>query len=154
MKTKYKKDRDTEDINKTFFCSELIAAIYKKVGILDPNISSAYYWPGNFSTEKSLPLLKGAKLSHEMLIEFDLKLSIIMWVKLQIIKLHHFLLFISFMSFINELVDICWVEMCDFLYFISNSSCSLGVRETIDFFISLVILWVDRYSCLSSSFFC
>ena len=78
MKTKYKKDRDTEDINKTFFCSELIAAIYKKVGILDPNISSAYYWPGNFSTEKSLPLLKGAKLSHEMLIEFDLKLSIIM----------------------------------------------------------------------------
>lgn len=34
-----------------FFCSELIAAAYKKLGLLPKDRPACKYWPGNFSTE-------------------------------------------------------------------------------------------------------
>lgn len=34
-----------------FFCSELIALLYKKLGLLDKDKASNKYWPGDFSTE-------------------------------------------------------------------------------------------------------
>jgi hypothetical protein len=34
--------------NQGYFCSELVAAAYKKIGVLEANKSSAQYWPGNF----------------------------------------------------------------------------------------------------------
>lgn len=56
---------------KTFFCSELIAACYKSMGILRKDISSANYWPGSFSVDSDLKLLNEARLSEEMQIEFE-----------------------------------------------------------------------------------
>jgi len=56
----------------TFFCSELVAACYKKLRLLPQELSCATYWPGNFSCEKKLPLLKDTKLSQEQLIDFRL----------------------------------------------------------------------------------
>lgn len=35
------------DPNRTFFCSELIATLYKLCGYLPLNISSGNYWPSN-----------------------------------------------------------------------------------------------------------
>ena len=34
-----------------FFCSELIALLYKKLGLLTPDKPCNKYWPGSFSTE-------------------------------------------------------------------------------------------------------
>ena len=36
--------------SKTYFCSELVATAYKRVGILDKDIAASKYWPGDFST--------------------------------------------------------------------------------------------------------
>jgi len=57
---------------KGFFCSELVASAYKALGFLPSNISSGQYWPGAFSTEKTLTLTEGAYLGDEMLIDFSL----------------------------------------------------------------------------------
>lgn len=56
--------------NKKYFCSELIGTLYKVMGILPKDISSATYWPGSFSSETKLQLLSGGVLSDEYLIEF------------------------------------------------------------------------------------
>jgi len=37
-----------EDEDRTFFCSELVAACYKKIGLLPKDISAARYLPGKF----------------------------------------------------------------------------------------------------------
>lgn len=34
---------------RTFFCSELVASVYKICGLLNETISAAQYWPGNKS---------------------------------------------------------------------------------------------------------
>lgn len=54
--------------DKSYFCSELVASLYKYLGLLPTEISSSNYWPGSFSTETSLKLLKNAYLSPEFLI--------------------------------------------------------------------------------------
>lgn len=61
---------DAEKKDKGYFCSELVAVIYKLLGILPNNISSAQYWPGSFSAETLLPLRGGAALGDEYLICF------------------------------------------------------------------------------------
>eukprot|EP00357_Protocruzia_adherens_P033023 CAMPEP_0115000164 /NCGR_PEP_ID=MMETSP0216-20121206/16592_1 /TAXON_ID=223996 /ORGANISM="Protocruzia adherens, Strain Boccale" /LENGTH=592 /DNA_ID=CAMNT_0002365205 /DNA_START=36 /DNA_END=1814 /DNA_ORIENTATION=+ len=63
-------EKDEED--QSFFCSELIAAAYKEIGILPPELSASQYWPGSFSSERSLPLQNGAKLGPELLLDFTL----------------------------------------------------------------------------------
>ena len=35
-----------------FFCSELVASVYKTVGLLDPKVPSTQYWPGFFFFKK------------------------------------------------------------------------------------------------------
>jgi hypothetical protein len=57
---------------KGFFCSELVAAAYKRVGLLPQDIPSSKYWPGDFAEIKVLPLFKGARLHYEQLIDFDI----------------------------------------------------------------------------------
>eukprot|EP01016_Furgasonia_blochmanni_P036017 TRINITY_DN4054_c0_g2_i16.p1 TRINITY_DN4054_c0_g2~~TRINITY_DN4054_c0_g2_i16.p1 ORF type:complete len:261 (+),score=4.39 TRINITY_DN4054_c0_g2_i16:142-924(+) len=64
--------KDYIDENRTFFCSELVAALYKSLGYLPAAKSSATYWPGTFSAAKNLQLEKGAKLGEEFLIDFEL----------------------------------------------------------------------------------
>jgi len=61
--------KDLHD-NKTFFCSELIGACYKALDILPNEICCAQYWPGSFSMDSKLELLKGAKLETEYQVEF------------------------------------------------------------------------------------
>ena len=51
--------------DKSFFCSELVAAAYKRIGLLDPYKAASTYWPGDFSQEdkkKEIKLLNGAYL--------------------------------------------------------------------------------------------
>ena len=53
------------EADKSFFCSELVASAYKRIGILDPDKAASSYWPGDFSTEKKsneVKLLRGAYL--------------------------------------------------------------------------------------------
>ncbi len=53
-----------------YFCSELVASIFKLMGFLPRHISSAQYWPGNFSAETKMALGNGAAFGDEYLIEF------------------------------------------------------------------------------------
>lgn len=48
-----------------FFCSELVAAAYKAVGLLDPFVASSRYLPVSFSQKKALKLLRDSSLSSE-----------------------------------------------------------------------------------------
>lgn len=68
---KYSNEDSVKDLNdgKTFFCSELIGACYKAIGILPNEICCSQYWPGTFSTDNNLKLLKGAVLEPELEIE-------------------------------------------------------------------------------------
>ncbi|CAD8094030.1 unnamed protein product [Paramecium sonneborni] len=62
---------DLEKDDKTFFCSELIAAAYKKTGIIDANRCAASYWPGIFAQNSKLQLTKG-NLKQQYLIDFSI----------------------------------------------------------------------------------
>lgn len=60
--------------DKTYFCSELVASIYKNLGLLPKEISASQYWPVSFSSKgggASMKLLEGAYLEEEKLIEFE-----------------------------------------------------------------------------------
>ena len=54
-----------------YFCSELIAAVYKHVGLLPDELSSCQYWPSSFSSNHELLLVNGAYLGEEMKIIFN-----------------------------------------------------------------------------------
>ena len=59
------------DKDRTFFCSELVAAAYKDLGFLDPVKASSKYWPGSFAAKnRKFKLLDGALLADELLIDF------------------------------------------------------------------------------------
>ena len=63
-------ESDTAEVikdDKTYFCSELVASAYKRLGLLDKELAASKYWPGDFSQEdssKKLTLLKGAYLGE------------------------------------------------------------------------------------------
>ncbi|KAM3127923.1 hypothetical protein pb186bvf_019993 [Paramecium bursaria] len=61
-----------EPETKTFFCSQLVAAAYKEIGILQTKQSSTQFWPGSFSNEKDDLKLENAKLSDEYQIGFNM----------------------------------------------------------------------------------
>lgn len=54
----------------SFFCSELVAEAYQRMGLLSPTPSANEYTPGDFSTERKmlLPLLLGARLEVERMV--------------------------------------------------------------------------------------
>ena len=54
-----------------FFCSELVASAYKKLGLLAAEVSACKFWPKDFSEEASLELT-GGTLSPEMPIDYRL----------------------------------------------------------------------------------
>ncbi|KAM3141056.1 hypothetical protein pb186bvf_006857 [Paramecium bursaria] len=60
-----------EKSDKTFFCSELVAAAYKTMKLIDNEKSAASYWPNSFSDHEKLTLQKG-QLTNEQLIDFTL----------------------------------------------------------------------------------
>lgn len=49
-----------------YFCSELVAKALKQCGLLDPVKASTQYWPVDFSAEREIQLLRGARLSDEI----------------------------------------------------------------------------------------
>lgn len=55
---------------RTYFCSELVAAAYKHMGILSKELSSSQYMPGHFSSSFQLSMLKQAELGLEMELVF------------------------------------------------------------------------------------
>jgi len=57
------------DEDRTFFCSELVAKMYKVLGILDSEEPSSSFFPGNFSAKKKLPLKPGSQLGPEYFIK-------------------------------------------------------------------------------------
>ena len=73
FRKKYAKDSDQNiKPDKTYFCSELVASVYKNLGLLPHKISASQYWPVSFSSRKSVKLLNGAFLDEEKLLEFNL----------------------------------------------------------------------------------
>ena len=61
-----------EEESKTYFCSELVARLYKEIGLLDPNKASTTYYPIDFSEKGSIRLIReGAILGPEHIISFD-----------------------------------------------------------------------------------
>jgi len=54
-----------------YFCSELVAAAYKKLKLIEEKVHPSRVWPGNFSTEKPVELI-GCSLGPEVLIDFEL----------------------------------------------------------------------------------
>lgn len=68
-KSQEKEKKEGKAEERTFFCSELVAAAYKHLGLLPQNISTTQYWPGSFAHKKPLQLLHG-ELSAEYMIDF------------------------------------------------------------------------------------
>lgn len=65
---------DKDPINKAgFFCSELVAAAYKELGILSNALPSSRYWPGDFAESNPIALLNNAVLHPGILLDFDIK---------------------------------------------------------------------------------
>jgi hypothetical protein len=61
---------EEEKKSRTYFCSELVAALYKAMGLLEKGKSCTQYYPVHFSESSNLPLLKGT-LGPEQIICFD-----------------------------------------------------------------------------------
>jgi hypothetical protein len=59
-----------EEKSRTYFCSELVAAFYKKLGLLPQEKATTQYWPVTFSDARELELLRGS-LDHERIIVFE-----------------------------------------------------------------------------------
>ena len=60
----------TQDKERGYFCSELIAKALKSAGLLDPLKASSRYWPVDLSASSTLPLI-GASLGNEQSIILD-----------------------------------------------------------------------------------
>lgn len=71
------RESDSED-SKTYFCSSLIAKVYKNLGLLDEKVSSIKYMPHSFTEKEDLQLKKNGKygnayLGKEHIIVFEKK---------------------------------------------------------------------------------
>lgn len=61
----------SNDESDGYFCSQLVAAGYKSLGLIPNGTPSSSFWPGDFSSKKDLQLSHGAYLSEEQVIDFD-----------------------------------------------------------------------------------
>jgi hypothetical protein len=52
---------------KSFFCSELVAWLFKRAGLLRPSMESCMYTPASFAVPRGMVLQKGFSLSDEEL---------------------------------------------------------------------------------------
>ena len=60
--------RNDEDLS-SLFCGELVAEAYQAMGLLPGDSPSSEYVPSDFSSERSLPLLQGARLGRETVLK-------------------------------------------------------------------------------------
>jgi hypothetical protein len=58
--------------SKGFFCSQLIAAAYFKIGVLKYDKCSLRYFPGDFSQNSSLSFNDGFRFGPEILVDFSI----------------------------------------------------------------------------------
>mmetsp|Transcript_19306 Transcript_19306/g.35560 ORF Transcript_19306/g.35560 Transcript_19306/m.35560 type:complete len:322 (-) Transcript_19306:5435-6400(-) len=54
-----------------YFCSELMAASFQEMGLLPDTLKPGQYLPGDFSAKRQLPLINGAQLGPELLIDLE-----------------------------------------------------------------------------------
>jgi len=57
--------------SKGFFCSQLVAAAYLNMGILEYDRCSLRYFPGNFSHSSNLPMKSEFSLGPEIIVDFS-----------------------------------------------------------------------------------
>ena len=58
-------------IRKSYSCSELIAALYYYVGIINDTYEARNYLPGHFAKRGEIPFKKGFSLGEEYIIDFS-----------------------------------------------------------------------------------
>ena len=58
-------------IRKSYSCSELIAALYYYVGIINDTYEARNYLPGHFAKRGEIPFKKGFNLGEEYIIDFS-----------------------------------------------------------------------------------
>jgi len=66
-----KKSYDDLDERSSFFCSELVASFFKKVGLFPAEKAANAYYPSTFSGEEGPKLLKEACWGEEVLLTFE-----------------------------------------------------------------------------------
>jgi len=65
--------KDNPENKKGYFCSELVACIYKRMNVIEDNTASTKFYPGTFETGyKKIQFINGAFLEDEILIDFYL----------------------------------------------------------------------------------
>lgn len=63
---------EQEEENKTYFCSELAARLYKELGLLNEDKSSTTYFPVDFSQKGYMTIIReGVSIGNERIISFD-----------------------------------------------------------------------------------
>ena len=67
-----KEDKEKGQKYDSFFCSELVAALYKACGLVSAKVSCTQYWPVTFSDKESIDFLNGAKLEPELTVNLGL----------------------------------------------------------------------------------
>lgn len=67
-------ENEQEEKNRTYFCSELIAALYKQLGLFEPKKPSSSYIPKDFTDKGSLNMINNTALEPERRIIFNEKL--------------------------------------------------------------------------------
>lgn len=65
LKLLRKTSEDENDPLKGYFCSELVAKIYKRAGLLASEKASSSYWPMDFTQRGGICLLLEASLGAE-----------------------------------------------------------------------------------------
>lgn len=65
IKLMRKTSEDENDPLKGYFCSELVAKVYKRAGLLNTERASSSYWPMDFTQRGGLSLLLDASLGAE-----------------------------------------------------------------------------------------
>ena len=66
-------DDPKDEKNRTYFCSELIAACYKYMGLLEKEKASSNYIPKDFSDKGSMNMINNSALAAERRIIFNEK---------------------------------------------------------------------------------
>ena len=67
-------ENEQEEKDRTYFCSELIAALYKQLGLFEPKKPSSSYIPKDFTDKGSLNMINNTALEPERRILFNEKL--------------------------------------------------------------------------------
>jgi hypothetical protein len=60
-----------EGDDRSYFCSELVACVYKHLGLLKPTVSAHQFLPRSFTADAPSHFVEGAGFGSEYLLDFD-----------------------------------------------------------------------------------